>query len=154
MEIIFFITVLLVNAVIDGLLWRRGNYIDGKGHQFRFFLRFIFFSLIGVIVYDPTVGPHASAALLPIYMIQASVWWILFDPLVNVIAGQKLFHLGRTSGFDRIFWILGDYKYKRALALQYSTKLVALALSLVVVSPAGFDVYMGIARDIYFNSIW
>lgn len=154
MEIFFFIVLLLVNVVIDGLLWRKGKYIDGKGHRLRFFLRFIAFSIIGVSAYDPTVGPHASAALIPAYMIQSSVWWIVFDPLVNVIAGQKIFHLGRTSQFDRIFWALGDYKYRHSILLQYGAKFAALALSVFLVSPGGFHLYMEIARDFYFNSIW
>lgn len=155
MEVGIFTIGLVFNIVFDGLRWGRGKYITKKGHQARFFIRGIGFSLLAISLADLPASPtFETMALLPLMFGMSVVWWLTFDPGVNLVAGQKFFHLGRTSDFDKIFWIAAKGDYKRAIVSQYIVKLVALALAAFWNSPAVFDSYMNTVRELYFQSIW
>jgi hypothetical protein len=60
---------------------------------------------------------------------QFFAFWLVFDLAVNIIAGQRAFHLGQTSLFDRLFWVITGWEYAPAIVLQYACKIAGVLVS-------------------------
>lgn len=128
---IIFAALLIVNVLIDGLRWRKGDYITAGEHASRSTIRFIVFAYNAA--YWIGFEPARSIEILALLVIQFAAFWIAFDPAVNVVAlgPRKIFHLGETSPWDRVFWVVTGWRYRPAIILQYCCKAAAITAGII-----------------------
>ena len=124
---IFWAAVAAINAVYDGMRWRRGDYIPQSGHFSRSTIRFVLFAFNASWAID--FEPMRSIEIMPLLLGQFFAFWLVFDLAINIIAGKRAFHLGHTSLFDRLFWVIAGWEYAPAIAMQYACKIAGVLVS-------------------------
>jgi len=97
-----------------------GALMDGYQHSNR--------KLTGSIFKSIFLGSFALAFNLCgewyhiIYFLLA--WWVFFDPVYNIVRGDKLFYVGNTKWTDKLLWKIS---FGNAPHASFILKLMAIA---------------------------
>ncbi len=89
MTIILFILIPVLNAFIDYLIISKGAKIK---HTVEALIRGI---LIGAIAYN--TAPHVA-----IFILGCSIFWLLFELILNTLRGKPLLYVGYTAFTDKL----------------------------------------------------
>jgi len=115
-----------VSARLDAGVWKRKG-ISKAGHIKRALFRGLFIGIQAHSVFPLNLDIVAFSLF---WLVQSSVWWLVFDMLINLFKGKELFYVGRTAFLDRIFWILSD-THKGAAITQLIVKFMFLITSAI-----------------------
>lgn len=96
--ILVFSIFLYVSALHDSIIINAGRTLDHLDHSLRFVLRTLVTLSIAVI----THGFNTLAVVL-LSLFLASVWWFVFDLVLNIMIDRKPFAVGSTAMLDKIF---------------------------------------------------
>jgi hypothetical protein len=118
------------SARIDAGIWEKRG-ITKSQHIKRAIFRGLFMAIQAHAVY-PVFTDFTHFALY--WLVQASVWWLLFDALINLFKGKELFYVGRTAFLDRIFWKISDGSPKGAAIMQLTVKISVLLASIILLN--------------------
>ena len=121
------ILILLIglNSLYD---WYMINRARKKGethifHPSRFLIRFV------VIAFNASLfvefNPDRSWEVTKLMLLQAAIFWIVFDYLLNVMRGLPIDYVGETANADTIF-----QRFSNPFLVQISVKLFALTGSI------------------------
>ena len=96
---------ILLNAIWHGTIWRNKGFVPGIHKAAANGLKFFLWATLSILWYNQF--PFSWANVFPVMVIafffMGSLWWMLFDLLVNLIGGKHIFHMGKTAATDRAF---------------------------------------------------
>lgn len=103
MGVLIFILFTILYSVVDALNDKYVIESNQSWHTTGFINRIIMFCAIGLLMFNP-IPMRDNVDILLIMFIGGSIYWILFDFLLNIFRGKPLFHKG-SNLMDKL-WIL------------------------------------------------
>ncbi len=98
---LLFAGILLANLILDFFYLKKKGRVGSVPHYFSVMLRGAVMSFNAVWAVD--FDGFQWEFILQLIILQGIVFWILFDPLLNLLMGWGLTHKGSTAFLDSIF---------------------------------------------------
>lgn len=127
-ELIILLAVALLSAKLDAGVWKRKG-ISKAGHVKRAIGRGLFMAVQSHAAFSFF---HDSYGFYMFWLLQACIWWLVFDLAINLFRGKEAFYVGRTAVLDRIFWSISETARGAAFA-QLFTKIAILIVLIILI---------------------
>jgi hypothetical protein len=107
MSIVLTIIFTLLSAFYDATLFLSFKYFTN--HFYRFIFRAI---VIFAISYIFTVNKNCTICTFLLFVLNSSIFYLLFDYSLNYFWGQPLLRIGKTAIIDKIWSLFGSPIYQ------------------------------------------